>query len=80
MTPTKLREALANCNLCRLERLSGVSARTLRRIRNTSNPIRASTIETVVPHLAAARCKRDENARRMERSIATRKGLTVPES
>ena len=49
-----LRRALAKCNLCELERLSLIPARTLRRIRNGTGGVQQATIDAVTPHLAAA--------------------------
>jgi AraC-like DNA-binding protein len=56
MTTEQLRTALQNANLSRLARHSGVTVRTLRRIKNQQiGSVMASTIERVQPHLKRER-------------------------
>lgn len=67
-----LRARLLKCNLCELERLSLVPARTLRRIKNGTGAVQAATIDRISPHLDAARMARDEPKARAMRAAAKR--------
>lgn len=57
LTTNELRAALRDANLSKLARHSGITLRTLRRIKNTDKDVKASTIEAVQPHLKASRAK-----------------------
>lgn len=47
-----LRRKLKRCNLCELERRSGIPARTLRRIKNGTGDVQQTTIDRIEPHMA----------------------------
>lgn len=49
-----LRRKLKRCNLCELERRSGVPARTLRRIKNGTGDVQQVTIDRIRPHMSDA--------------------------
>lgn len=67
-----LRRTLLRCNLCELERLSGVPARTLRRIRNGTGSVQDGTLTRITPHLDAARMGRNEPKARAMKAAAKR--------
>lgn len=72
MTEKQLRAALKRCNLSLLGRLAEMPARTLRRIKNTTGPVRQATIDKLTPHLEAARATKEERAGRAVLAAATR--------
>lgn len=55
MTADELKRRMQKCNLSELSRLTGIDARTLRWIRNTSRTPKPEMIARIKPHLAAAR-------------------------
>lgn len=58
MSFNQLQDALQSVNLSKLARASGLTVRTLRRIKNGAVSVALSTtIERVQPHLRAARRK-----------------------
>lgn len=71
-TEPELRELLQTCNLSKLDRLSGVPVRTLRRIKNSTAPIRESTVTAIAPHVYDCVMGSDELAERSARAAETR--------
>ena len=72
MDEKQFRKALEGCNLSELDRRCGISARTLRRIKNGSGEVRASTIAAVEPHIKGCKIGKNETRKRVERARATR--------
>lgn len=54
MNTTHLKAALARVDASKLARLSGVTARTIYRIRDGAHSPRLETVERLMPHIKAA--------------------------